>query len=170
MRLLIYLILAYVMVGLQIGLAPFLRLHGAEPNFVLMAAVFIAINAPREPAMLACFVLGIVQDFVTAPSSRLGLYGLSYGFFALFAAGSATVVVRGHPIVHFAVTLLGGAITALIVALNARFTSPGQSWKVLGVMMLSAVYSAIVAPVVIGILHRIRRRFQFDPIRRHARL
>src|SRR5438105_4361671 len=115
MRWFIYFILAYLMVGLQVGLAPFLRWHGVEPNFVWITAVFISINAPREPAMLGCFVLGVVQDLVTAPSSRFGLYALSYGIFALAAAGSGTSVIRANPVVHFVITLLGGVVTAVIV-------------------------------------------------------
>ena len=61
-----YYILAYLAVGLQIGVGPFVRVGGAVPNFVLMCVVFIAINAPREPALLGCFALGVMQDLVSA--------------------------------------------------------------------------------------------------------
>jgi len=39
MRWIVYFILAYVAIGLQAGLAPFLTWNGASPNFVLLAVI-----------------------------------------------------------------------------------------------------------------------------------
>ena len=41
MRWLTYFILAYVIVGLQIGLGDYVRYQGAAPNLVLLAVIFI---------------------------------------------------------------------------------------------------------------------------------
>src|SRR5204862_1426264 len=62
MRWLSYFILAYLMLGLQAGLAPYVRAGGAPPNFVLLTALFIALNAPRDASLLGCFGLGLMQD------------------------------------------------------------------------------------------------------------
>src|SRR2546429_9086475 len=62
MRWLAYFIFAYLVLALQIGLAPYLAYQGAAPNFVLLAVVFIAINAPRDAAPLGCFSPGVLQD------------------------------------------------------------------------------------------------------------
>ena len=48
MRWFVYFIVAYVMLGLQAGVAPFVRLGGAPVNLVLLTALFIALNAPRS--------------------------------------------------------------------------------------------------------------------------
>src|SRR5215212_2628538 len=56
-----YVILAYVALGAQIGLSAFIRVGGAPPNLVLLAALFVALNAPKEPALLGCFGLGLIQ-------------------------------------------------------------------------------------------------------------
>ena len=162
-----YFILAYLAIGLQIGLGGHLRAWGAQPNFVRMCAAVIAINAPREPALLGCFALGLLQDLVAA--NTLGLYGLSYGLFALIAAGTGQSVYRGHPLTHFALTLLGGTIAALVVWVHGWIRLPADERVGLLVMLWSAVYSALLAPVVLGLLHRARRAFAFQPPRRRVR-
>jgi rod shape-determining protein MreD len=155
-----YFILAYFAVGLQIGLGSLLRVWGAPPNFVLMAVVFIAVNAPREPALLACFALGAMQDLVT--QNTFGLYAFSYGLFGLVAAGTGQAVYRGHPLTHFSLTLAGGLIAAVVLLVHGlfhvRLSITPQLW--------SALYSAIIAVPVLAILHRIRRNFGFQPARR----
>jgi hypothetical protein len=106
MRWLAYVILAYVAVALQIGLGPFLRYKGAQPNLVLLAAVFIALNAPRDAALLGCFCLGLLQDLLTQQPP--GLFALSYGLTAMVAVSVHQVIYREHPLTHFSVALFGG--------------------------------------------------------------
>ena len=159
-----YLILAYFAVGLQIGVADFVRVWGAPPNLVLMAVVFIAINAPREPALLACFALGAMQDLVT--QNTFGLYAFSYGLFALAAAGTGQAVYRGHPLTHFSLTLAGGLITALVLLVHGWLPYKDAVRLSVTAELWSAIYSAIVAVPVLAILHRIRRNFGFQPARR----
>src|SRR5947209_11369077 len=105
MRWLAYFIFAYVVLALQIGLAPYLAYQGAAPNFVLLAVVFIAINAPRDAALLGSFSLGVLQDLLTQQTP--GLFALSYGLLALAAVGMQHVVYREHPLTHFSVALAG---------------------------------------------------------------
>ena len=90
MRWPIYFILAYFAVALQIGIGSHFTVWGARPNLVMIAVVFIAMHAPRDAALLGCFALGIMQDLTTADPSRLGLYGLAYGLFALMIGGYGT--------------------------------------------------------------------------------
>ena len=82
MRWLTFLILAYLAVALQIGLSPYLAYHGAAPNLVLLAVIFIAVNAPRDSALLGCFALGVMQDLVSHQPP--GLFAFSYGLVAMF--------------------------------------------------------------------------------------
>src|SRR5687768_17515423 len=180
MRWLAYVILAYVAIALQIGLGPYLRYKGAQPNLVRLAAVFIALNAPRDAALLGCFCLGVLQDLVTQQTP--GLFALSYGLTAMLAVSVHQVVYREHPLTHFLVALIGGLLTAAVllvhgwihpaapssVASDGATTLPAIRLSA-GLEFTRALYTAVLAPVVIGLLQRSKRVFAFQPQRRKIR-
>jgi rod shape-determining protein MreD len=180
MRWLAYFILAYVAIALQIGLGPYLRYKGAQPNLVLLAVVFIALNAPRDAALLGCFCMGVLQDLVTQQPP--GLFALSYGLTAMLAVSIHQVVYREHPLTHFTVALIGGLLTATVMLIHgwvhpaAPKTVAPDGATVLAAIRLSpaveftrAAYTAVLAPVVIGLLQRSKRVFAFQPQRRKIR-
>src|SRR3712207_2813747 len=113
MRWFAYFILAYVAIALQIGLAPYVRYNDAAPNLVLLAAVFIALNAPRDAALLGCFCLGVLQDLVT--QQQPGLFALSYGLMGIVVFGAHSLVYREHPLTHFTLALVGGVVTTVVL-------------------------------------------------------
>src|SRR3954451_19662935 len=112
MRGLTYIILAYLTLGMQVGLSPFIRLGGAPPNLGLLAALFIALNAPKEPALLGCFLLGLMQDLLT--EQTLGLYAFSYGLIAMFVMSTQQLLYREHPLTHVLVAFAASIICAAI--------------------------------------------------------
>src|SRR5580704_12787481 len=93
-------ILAYVVLGIQLGVGVFAELGSssgdawAQPNFVMLAVLYITLNAPRNAALLGCFVLGAMQDLVT--QQPFGLFALSYGLTALALAGTTQAMYRDH--------------------------------------------------------------------------
>ncbi|HXE53197.1 MAG TPA: rod shape-determining protein MreD [Tepidisphaeraceae bacterium] len=178
MRWLTFAIFAYLTVALQIGLGPFVGYHGATPNLVLLAAVFIALYAPRDAALLGCFVLGALQDMVTI--QQPGLYALSYGLVALFVTGTQQMVYRDHPLTHFSLALVGGLVTEFILVLHGYIHPPaarmGDVHIVLPAIRLSAttlligaLYTAILAPIAFAPLQRTKPWFGFQPGRRKMR-
>ena len=180
MRWFTYVILAYVAIAMQIGLGSFVRYRGAEPNFVLLAALFIALNAPREAALLGCFCMGVLQDLVTQQTP--GLFALSYGLIAMVAVSVHQVLYREHPLSHFALALLGGLLTAAVLLLHGRIhpdapSGPGPDGATVlrairvspGTEFVRALYTALLAPVVIGLLQRSKKLFAFQPQRRKIR-
>jgi rod shape-determining protein MreD len=180
MRWLAYLILAYVAIALQIGLGPYLRYKGAQPNLVLLAAVFIALNAPRDAALLGCFCMGVLQDLVTQQPP--GLFALSYGLTAMLAVSVHQVVYREHPLTHFSVTLVGGLLTMAVLMIHG-WVHPGSPKAVAadgaaslpairlsaGVEFIRVIYTAALAPVALGLLQRSRKLFAFQSQRRKVR-
>jgi rod shape-determining protein MreD len=182
MRWLTYFILAYLALGLQVGLGNYVSYQGATPNLVLLAAVFIAINAPRDAALLACFGLGLMQDLLTQHPP--GLFALAYAIVGLMVAGTHHVVYREHPLTHFSMALVGGMVVAAVVLLNGWVHPPGPKdmpWvgtssavQVLappvrpspGTEFTRALYTAVLAPLVLGLLQRIKRAFAFQQQRR----
>jgi rod shape-determining protein MreD len=165
MRWLTYFILAYLTLGLQIGLAAHIAIGGARPNLVLLAVIFIAINAPRDAALLGCFVLGLLQDLTT--QQPLGVFALSYGLVAMFTISTQQIVYRGHPLTHFSLALVGSFLTDAVILLHGWVRGPRISPMLL---FYSALYTAILAPIVLGILHQLKKAFAFQSPRRTVHL
>jgi len=162
-----YIVLAYVALSLQVGLGGFLAWRGASPNFVLIATVFIAINAPRVPALLGCFVLGLLQDLLSQQPP--GLHAFAYGVLAWIVLRHQGLVYREHWLTHFSTTLFGGLIQAAVFIahgyLRRRIEPAFANPNAAAPLLLAAIYSAVAAVVCIGILQRLKRLFAFRPSR-----
>ena len=174
MRWLTYFILAYVVLGLQVGLAPYVAYQGAAPNLVLLAVVFIAINAPRDAALLGCFSLGVLQDLMT--QQPLGLFALSYGVLGMLIVNTQGVVYREHPLTHVSLALIGGVVTSTLLLVHGWVYPPGPRDGPLGPVRLSIateftrlLYTAVLALPVLWALQRMKRLFNFQPPRRKVR-
>lgn len=183
MRWFTFAILAYVALAVQTGIDSFVRLQAAgsvlaELNIVLVVVVFLAVYAPRQQALLACFVLGALQDLVT--QQPFGLFALSYGLVALVITGMSQAVHRGHPLTHFTFTLAGGVVTAFVlivhgwihppahVAVAANLSTPPLKQSSM-LFFTSTLYTAIVAPFAIALLHRLKRPLGFNSFRARFR-
>jgi rod shape-determining protein MreD len=178
MRWLSYFILGYVAVALQIGLSPYVAYHGAVPNLVLLAVIFIAINAPRETALIGCFMLGAMQDLVTQQPP--GLFAFSYGLVALFVVATQQVVYKGHPLTHFSLAMVGELITVGVLLAHS-LVRPAAPHVLDGKIILppirlsptigleAVLYTAILAPFVLALLQRMKGLFGFQAGRKKAR-
>jgi rod shape-determining protein MreD len=178
MRWFTYAILAYLAVGLQIGLAPYIAYRGAAPNFVLLAVVFIAVNAPKDAALLGCFILGFLQDLVT--QQQPGLFALSYGLVAMLIVSTQQVVYKDHPLTHFSLALAAGLVTATILVVHGWVRPPAfratdvkiaiRAVRPSGTIELTrALYTALLAPIVLGVLRKTKTVFGFQSHRRRGR-
>jgi rod shape-determining protein MreD len=175
MRPLSYFILAYITLGLQAGIARAIQWNTAGPNFVLLAVIFIALNAPRDTALLACFGLGAMQDLTSG--GTMGLYAFSYGIVAVMIVAIQQAVYRRHPLTHFMLALVTGILVAIILAIHnwlrppaPEIISAGQHLPPIHTPILplfyTAIYSAILAPFLIGGLQYFNRLFRFQSARR----
>lgn len=156
MRWLPFILLAYVMLGLQIGLGGLPR--AGAVNFVLIAAVFLSLNATRAAAVPACFGLGLLQDL--AGIGPIGTFALTYSIVALLVAGTDRALSAEHPLTHFLITLAGGVVTAMVIWLHGNLARHGVPMPI-GPGLVSAFYSAVVAMPALWALNRMRRRFRF---------
>ena len=162
MRWAAYLILVYMAIGLQVGLQAYVRTDGgSRPDLILLAVLFIALNAPRDAALLGAFGIGVVSDLVTV--GPLGLYALAYSLVALFVVSAADLLAKSHPVTHFAVALAGGLIAGLVVLIHGWVRGPSVP---VGVIFGSAVYTALLSPIVLGLLQLIKGLFAFQSRRR----
>jgi rod shape-determining protein MreD len=156
-----YLILVYFAIGAQIGMGEFLRIGGAKPDLVLLAVIFITVNAPRDAALLGAFVIGIMTDLVTL--SPLGLYAFTYALIGMFVVSTQELVYRAHPVTHFSLALVGGLMTGMILLIHGWIKGPSVSASE---MFASALYTAILAPILLGLLNQMRKAFAFKQRRR----
>jgi rod shape-determining protein MreD len=161
MRWAAYFILAYFAVGLQIGAGEYLRVGGARPDLVLLAVIFIAINAPRDAALLGAFGIGLIQDLVSL--SPLGVYALAYSLVAMFTISTQELVYRAHPLTHFSLALIGGLLSSAVIVVHGWIRGPGVS---ITDLFASVLYTALLAPIVLGLLHLTRKAFAFSRRRR----
>jgi rod shape-determining protein MreD len=156
-----YFILAYLALGIQIGAGEFLRVGGAKPDLVLLAVIYIAINAPREAALGGAFGMGLMVDLVGL--GPLGLYAFAYGIVAMFVVSMQEVVYREHPMAHLFIALIASLLVSTIGLVHGWLHPPLLP---LGVQFKTALYTAILAPIVLGILQRLKKGFAFKPRRR----
>ena len=174
MRLFAYFILAYLTLGLQLGLGHYANFGGAAPNLVLLAVIFIAANARRDAALLGSFSLGLMQDLLGLGPP--GLYAVAYGLVALVVLRTQHSVYRDHPLTHVSVALVGGLIVALVVTAHGWVRPAGPKIvdgglaiaavrAPVGRLFVSALYTAVLAPPVLWILKHSRRAFAFRTAR-----
>jgi rod shape-determining protein MreD len=162
MHLLPYLILGYVAVGVQVGLSGFAHLGRASPNLVLIAAVFLALVVPREPARLACFALGLMQDLLT--QQTLGLYAISYGLIGVVIGNSQAMVFREQPLTHAAGALVGSMLTWTILLIHGWIFGPAVS---LATAFYSTLLTTLIAPAVMWGLLKLRPALGIRVTRRY---
>lgn len=161
MRWISYFILAYLAIGVQIGAGEFLRFGGARPDLVLLAVIYIAINAPREAALLGALGMGLMVDLVGL--HPLGLYAFAYGLVAMFVVSAQEIVYREHPMTHFSVALVASLLVSTIALIHGWIFGPRLP---LAQHFSTAVYTAVLAPIVLGLLQRMKKAFAFKSRRR----
>jgi rod shape-determining protein MreD len=164
MRWLSFFILAYLVLAIQLGLSGFLNVGQVTPNLVLPVAVFVAINARREEALIGAFMLGAMQDLFS--QRPLGIYAFSYALAALFVVGTQPAVYRDHPLTHFFVTLGAAALAGALVWFNdwaypILHRMPQASRPAILPALGGALYTALLAMLMLGALARVKFLFGF---------
>ena len=173
MRWIPFFIFAYITLGVQIGLSGFMDIGLAKPNLMLLAAIFVAVNAQRDAALLGCFLLGLAQDLLTQ-QTPIGLNAFCYGLIGMFVISTQEIVYKDHFLTHLTLGLLGGLLYALLmyghgwlyyVTLHSALKisrPPVSPW------LASAIYTAAIAPIVFVLLRKVKRPFGFRPLRTHG--
>jgi len=159
-----FFILAYLTLGLQQGLSGYMRVGRGQPDLVLLVAIFIAANAPRNPALLACFALGAMQDLLT--QNPWGFNAFTYGLVGVFVIATHELVYREHILTHFSLALIGSWIVAVMILLhrwvygmlhaNSKLTRPS-----IVSLLTGSLYTAVLAIPVTLLLLKMRKSFGF---------
>jgi rod shape-determining protein MreD len=161
MRFVPWFILAYLVLGLQSGLAPYIQIDNAPPNLVLPAVIFIALYAPRDAALLGTYVMGLMQD--TISGVPLGTNALVYAAVTFGVRVTQPTIDREHWLTHVILALVGGVLQAAILTMVGMRRHELYPWSML---IISTLYTAAVAPFILKPLHKIKRVFGFQPERK----
>lgn len=157
-------LLLYILLGLEIGLAPYLTLRNSTPNFGLIAVIFISLNGPRRPVLATSLLLGLTQDMLSV--HPLGLFAVAYVLAAYFVLAMRDIVYREHPLTHLTFTFIAGLLITALVLLQgwmhplmpASGAIPAQR-PAMGPLLLGSLYTAVLAVIILYPLQRWRRLF-----------
>lgn len=161
MRALPFAILAFLALVLQVSLAPTLAVTSAraQPQFPLILALFVALFARADAALLACWTLGLLLDLATV--GPIGAFAFAFGLVGLGIIRIRASLFRDHPVSHIFLALTFGFLANFIVAVRVAIDH-GLSAQLLLVQPLgAAVYTALLAPCLMPLLNTMRRIMHF---------
>ncbi len=167
MRWLSFGILAYMILAVHLALTGYINWGKASPNLVLPVVVFVCINASRQHALAGIFALGLFQDLLS--QEPMGMHAFAYGLAGLVVLGMQPSVKRDHPLTHMFVTFAAGLVVAAATLFNdwayprlhhLESSGPSVVETVCGVL-----YTALLSPLVLFPLVRLKRVFGFRPLR-----
>jgi rod shape-determining protein MreD len=171
MRWTVFFILAYLGLGVQLGMAGAGDIFGARVNVVLLAAIFVALNAPREEALLGCFMLGLGQDMLTL--QPLGLWAMAYTLVGMTVISTQEIVYREQVLTHVSLGLGGGLLSGAVLLVHGwvyPLLHRHEPWSAPAVkpIVMSAILTALAAPIVLGALQRGRKLLVYRHVRARA--
>lgn len=145
------LLLAALTLAAQTVLVPRCEIAAARPDLLLIVVVFFALHAPPRRAILVGWAIGFLADLMSI--ERMGLMSLTYAASALLLVSIRDSLFQRGSVAQFFVTLfLGLAIRAAwavyVQVLYAASIGP------LRTIVLSACFTAILAPFAIALLSR----------------
>jgi rod shape-determining protein MreD len=155
------LILAYLALGLQSGLAQHIQIRDASPNLVLPAVIFIALYASRDSALLGSYILGLMQDMLSMVP--LGVNPLIYAAITAAVRMTQPAIHREHWLTHVLLGLAGGVLQGVILTIVGLRMPPRPEVEML---VVSTLYTAALCPLLLKPLLMSRRIFGFQPERK----
>ncbi len=167
MRWLTFGILAVVVLTLEATVAPRLEWHGARPQWLLMLAVFYALNGRSADVLIGAWILGLLYDLHTPPE-YVGLFSLLFSLVALLVYGVREYLFREHPLTHFLVTFFACLVIQIVLDVQrvVRFgESTGGVWDLGRESLLTALVTGLCALPVHFVLLRLHRTLGIMPAR-----
>src|SRR5262245_7285966 len=153
MRWLRYFLVILTLVVLQTALFPELRVFGAVPDLLLVAAVAVGYERGPEAGAVFGFAGGIAIDFFL--SSPLGVSALAFSLVGYGVGVFQSGLLRSSrwiaPVLGGIGGLVGGALWVAIAAVA------GQDELITGytarIVVIAAIYDAVVALLIFPFVH-----------------
>ena len=179
MRWSIAILLAYLLLGIEIGARETLRYGDTgmiAPSFVVPLVVFVALWAPWTVSFWLGLGIGLMIDLLSpvpiasagadgAPvmgglglATVIGPYALGFAMMTQFVHVVRGVVIRRNPVAVVVIVVLASMVASVVVAsawLLQGMTDASVSVSALGVLrdgFLSSLYTGVIAVVVAPVL------------------
>jgi rod shape-determining protein MreD len=161
MRVLPFIILAVICLVLQVAVAPALAVTSlrAAPQPLLILALFVALFARSDAAVLGCWTLGLMQDL--ASIGPIGAGALAYGLVGLAIVHVRSSVFRDHPLSHIFLALIFGFLANELLALRVAVADGFNNRLLVAEPLATAIYTALLAPCLMPLLNATRKLMQF---------
>jgi cell shape-determining protein MreD len=179
-------VLAWVALGLELGLKPALRLGapGIAPSVTAILAAVLLLQAPRKAAIACAAVLGLLMDLTFAlpisgaeagrGSHVVGPYVLGYLAAAQMALAMRGALVKRNPVtagfVAMVVSLVSGMVVWIVLTLRARWLDPlawdawPQLWTRLAAPFVTGAVGVVVAFALLPIVRWLGMDEQVRPV------
>jgi rod shape-determining protein MreD len=147
-------------VVLQTTLFTHLRVDGVVPDIGLVCVLAVAYEDGADSGAIFGFVMGLAIDlFLTTP---LGLSALSFAITGYAVGVFQSGMVRTTPWLAPMLGGIGGLFGGLVfITVGAVVGQPGfLSYESLKIVIIAALYDAVIAPVVFPVVRRAARRHE----------
>ena len=154
----VFLLFAYLLLGLQVGLGDVFAWGAWGPELPLLGVIFVSLRARADAAVFGAMLLGLGRDLI-GPLPP-GLHVVGYGLVAILTTRASRQLLPNAPAVHAGLALGGSllmaALTLTLAWLRPDVTSPGL-WS----LLTSALLTALLAPAALGLFGTGRKLFAF---------
>ncbi len=151
----------YVVMVLHTAAAPFVAVNGIRPNLLAILAVYVALAARSQDALLACWVVGMATDLCSQSyrgHGNVGVNALALGLVGLGIVKVREYTFRDSVVTHLVFTF--GATLLLSMAVGAHLCWVRDDWDPFGravaASIYAAIYTGVLAPYGHWCLHKLR--------------
>jgi len=144
-----------ILLSLQTTLAGRIAVFGAVPILTIGLVAYVALWARPLEALLAAWIIGMGVDVLSV--ERLGVTAITHTVAALPVLGLRDYFFARSSATHFVMSLLAVVTQQVLAVLYASMVYPAAfsyTWALRGVVV-SSVYSALLAVGIIGLLDRV---------------
>lgn len=159
-------ILAIIAIVLQTSVVRYVEIQSIRPDLVLVLAVHYALWGPWPEAAIAGWLMGLLVDLQSSEPDRIGLHAFCFGGAAWLILRVRQVVFREHAVTQFLVTLASCLLIQVVVGLYHRWGRTVLGGGFWSPVLLTALYTALLAPYVHWLLIRLGRWTGLRPTHR----
>jgi rod shape-determining protein MreD len=149
-------LLSFLFVGLEVAFPTSWQLGDAHPEFALLLAIYLVLNAEDRDTIYAAWIVGLTKDLFS--TGRLGTHSLIYLLGAVVLLKLRRHLYRNEILVQTAVAFGAVFLADLTYLLQLSLTTPGlDAAHYLRRLLVVTLYSTACAPIVFLLLDALRR-------------